>query len=118
VLLVEDEPVVRELASRVLSSAGYTVLEAPGGAEALSLASGFAGPIDVLFTDVVMPGMGGRELAERLRSARPEICVLFTSGYTDDEVWKSEAGCRTAFIGKPFTPAALRAKLAEILEEA
>jgi CheY-like chemotaxis protein len=116
VLLVEDERVVRELAGRALAAAGHTVLEAAGGAEALVLAGGYPGTIDLLLTDVVMPRIGGRELAERLTAARPGLRVLFTSGYTDDDVWRSDGGA-TTFIGKPFTPASLRAKVAELLAQ-
>jgi PAS domain S-box-containing protein len=116
VLLVEDEQIVRELAGRALAAAGHTVLEASSGADALLLAGGYPGAIDVLLTDVVMPGMGGRELAERLAAVRPDLRILFTSGYTDDEVWKSD-GDGTAFIGKPFTTSALRAKISELLEQ-
>jgi CheY-like chemotaxis protein len=76
VLLVEDEEVVRSLARRALVESGYTVLEASGGAEAVELAAEHPGPVDLLLTDVVMPGMSGRELADRLRALRPEMRVL------------------------------------------
>jgi two-component system, cell cycle sensor histidine kinase and response regulator CckA len=116
VLLVEDEGAVRQFARRALESSGYCVLSAGNGAEALALAEQHPGPIHVLLTDVVMPGMGGPELARQLSSRRPSLRVLYCSGYTDDATVRDgvrEAG--TAFLQKPFAPEDLIHKLREVL---
>src|SRR5208283_4174350 len=86
VLLVEDEESVRELVRVTLATRGYRVLEAENGECGLRIAEAFKGRIDILVTDVVMPGMGGRELAKKLLSLRPGISVLYLSGYTEDAV--------------------------------
>ncbi len=117
VLLAEDEPLVRLLARRVLEQAGYKVLVAAGGSEALEAAEHFAGPIHLLLTDVVMPEMNGRVLAQRVTALRPAIRVLYMTGYADEAVAKHgvlDPG--TALIQKPFTPAALARKVREALE--
>jgi CheY-like chemotaxis protein len=85
-LLVEDEDAVRNLARRILTRHGYEVLEARNGLEALAMCAGHTGEIHLVITDVVMPGMGGGELARRLETARPGVPVLLMSGYTDDEI--------------------------------
>ena len=103
VLLVEDDSGVRSVAARILASLGYVVLETSNGPQALELAERREGPIDLLLTDVVMPGMNGRELARRLTSLRPGIAVVYTSGYTDGAISEGdlqEAGA--SFIHKPF----------------
>ncbi len=108
VLVVEDEEVVRSLVQRVLSGAGYEVLVACTGAEALEIEREHKGEIHVLVTDVVMPGMNGRELADRVSAQRPKIHVLFTSGYTDDVLAQRGAlrpGSR--FLAKPYMAEAL-----------
>jgi CheY-like chemotaxis protein len=115
-LLVEDEPAVRALDRRVLSTCGYTVLEAKDGRDALRVAEEHAGKIDVLVSDVVMPHLGGRQLAEKLMTARPGIKVLFVSGYTDDAVLRHGVGAEFAFLAKPFSPARLARKVREVLE--
>ena len=117
VLLVEDEDSVRRLAKRVLEAQGYTVLEAMNGETALRLAADYAGVIDLLLSDVVMPGIGGRLLAERLVSARPDIEVLFMSGYTDDDILRRgllERGQR--LLQKPFTGSALAHEVRTVLD--
>src|SRR5881628_486526 len=86
VLLVEDDDAVRTLTQKMLAAHGYTVLAAGGGAEALELAAGHTGPIHLLVTDVVLPGMSGRDLAARFRSGPPGVKVLYTSGYTDEAI--------------------------------
>jgi PAS domain S-box-containing protein len=105
ILLVEDEEQVRQLAVRVLRRLGYTVLAAGAGTHALAIAEGHDGPIHLLLTDVVMPGMSGRELANRLADRRPTVKVLYTSGYTENVIVHHgvlDAGIR--FVSKPYTP--------------
>jgi PAS domain S-box-containing protein len=117
VLLVEDEDSVRRLAKRVLEAQGYTVLEAINGADALRIAADYGGVIDLLLSDVVMPGLGGRLLAERLIATRPEIEVLFISGYTDDEILRRgllERGQH--LLQKPFTATALAHEVRSLLD--
>ncbi|HJQ23668.1 MAG TPA: PAS domain S-box protein [Blastocatellia bacterium] len=117
VLLAEDEEVVRRLAREVLEGYGYRVLEAGNGGAAFSACVGHDGPIHLLITDVVMPGMGGRDLANRLSRLRPEMKVLFMSGYTDDAIVHHgvlEAGI--PFIQKPFSPDDLARKVREVLD--
>jgi signal transduction histidine kinase/ActR/RegA family two-component response regulator len=117
ILLVEDEEGVRELARDILRASGYTVLEARNGPEALLLCERHQGPLDMLLTDVVMPRMSGRELAERLAPLRPELSVLYMSGYTDDAVIRHGVlAAGTAFLQKPFTPAALVLRVRETLD--
>ena len=116
VLLVEDEDAVRSVVFMVLREAGYTVLEANGGREAIRIAETHSGPIHLLITDVIMPEMGGRQLVEHLVTARPNLKVLYLSGHTDDAVIRhgvSEAD--VAFLQKPFTTATLRNKVREVL---
>jgi two-component system cell cycle sensor histidine kinase/response regulator CckA len=104
VLLVEDEPAVREFARRALEQAGYTVLSTGGGEEAIRESERWPGWIDVILTDVVMPGMHGPAVVERVRTQRPGISVLFTSGYAEDAVAQGgELGTYGAFLPKPFT---------------
>jgi len=117
ILLVEDEDAVRDLASDILAGCGYTVLEARHGAEALRISAAHAGKIDLMLTDVVMPEMNGRELAERLAAQRPETKVLYMSGYTDHAVvHHGVLAPQTEFLQKPFTEAVLARKLREILD--
>jgi two-component system, cell cycle sensor histidine kinase and response regulator CckA len=116
VLLVEDEPSVRAVAARILTAAGYRVTAAANGAEALRLFGQAEQPIDLLLTDLVMPGIGGRELADRLMANHPELRVLYTSGYTDDEVMLrgiAEEGLH--FLPKPASRAELLRKVREAL---
>jgi signal transduction histidine kinase/CheY-like chemotaxis protein len=117
VLVVEDEDSVRELVRDMLQMVGYTVVEARHGGEALLLCERFDGPIHLMVTDVVMPQMSGRQLAERLAPLRPEMKVLFMSGHTDDAVIRH--GVKNAimtFIQKPFTPAAIARQVRAILD--
>jgi PAS domain S-box-containing protein len=115
-LLVEDEEAVRALVRNVLREKGYSVLEASRGEEALELSELYRGRIDLLVTDVVMPRMSGRELARRLANSRPQIKVLYISGYADNAVW-GEGGLDSdgAFLQKPFSPEALARKVREVL---
>ena len=118
VLLVEDEEIVRKLAVRVLDELGYRVLQAGNGDEAITLALGCGERIDLLLTDVVMPGMSGRELANRLTQVHPGTRVLFTSGYTDDAiVHHGVLDDGVAFLGKPYSPLALAGKVREVLDK-
>jgi two-component system cell cycle sensor histidine kinase/response regulator CckA len=116
VLLVEDEEQVRVLASHLLRRLGYTVLEARRAGDALAIAADHVGDIDLLLTDVIMPEMGGRVLAERVQAERPEIRVLFMSGYTDDAIVHHgvlDAGMK--FLQKPLTPDSLARRVREVL---
>jgi len=114
VLVVEDEDVVRGLVHQVLAGDGHEVLLAAGADEALALADGRR--IDVLLTDLTMPGLGGRELAGRLRAATPELKVVFMSGFAEDGTYSPEAlPPRTAFLQKPFTFAGLTGIVRELL---
>ncbi len=118
VLLVEDESSVRKLASLALRELGYNVLEAAGGNEALQLVGQRRGPgIDLLLTDVVMPHMSGKELADKIRTAHPGTKVLFTSGYTDDMLGQEDvANHKAMLLQKPFTRSALAHKVREVLD--
>ena len=118
VLLVEDEPLVREAAAEVLRAQGYKVLEAANGVEAVRLAETSADEtIDLVLTDVVMPLMGGRELVGPIRGSHPEAAVLYTSGYTDDAgVRRSILEDSGTFMQKPFTPSVLTHKVREALD--
>jgi PAS domain S-box-containing protein len=116
VLLVEDEDLVRSLAKRVLEGKGYRVFTAPCGPEALELFPTLPDRVDLVVTDVVMPGMGGREMAERLRERQPGLKILFMSGYTADEVLRQGIEAEAVwFIQKPFTPDGLARKVREVL---
>jgi CheY-like chemotaxis protein len=116
VLLVDDDAQVSAAARRALERAGYVVLTASDGAEGLRVATEQDGRVDLLITDIVMPGMGGRELARQVSSVVPRIRVLYTSGYTAEAMNQQailEAG--DAFLGKPFTPDALLRRVSDVL---
>jgi nitrogen-specific signal transduction histidine kinase len=117
VLLVEDEDAVRGLARQILEQEGYSVLEASRGEEAISLCAAYEQPIELLLTDVVMPETSGKEVADRLLTMRPEIKVLFMSGYTDEAiVHHGVLDPKVQFIQKPFTPVALAKKVREVID--
>ena len=107
VLVVDDEPAIREIGRRALQRAGYSVLTAADGEEAIRQAASRPGSIDVLLTDVVMPGMHGLELAERIRAQRPNVSVILMSGYAQDVIEQPANAGYDAFVAKPFTPAGL-----------
>ena len=116
-LLVEDEDGVRSLAHHILTTCGYQVLQAAHGAQALSLATQHTGPIDVLITDVVMPNMGGREVADHIQKLYPDVRILYISGYTDDAIVRHGVLTERAnFLQKPFTPMLLSLKVREVLD--
>ena len=115
-LVAEDEDSVRVFLRQLLSAQGYTILEAGNGLEALAVAEAYPGELHLLITDVVMPGMGGRELAERLSRKRRTLRTLFISGYTDDAILQHGVlDGETAFMNKPFPPASLLEKVRELL---
>ena len=117
ILLVEDEDGVRGLALMILREKGYTVLTAVDGRDALKVVEAHVGPLDLVLTDVVMPRMGGPELARTLKQQFPDVKVLFMSGYTDDAVVRHgllEAD--VSVIQKPYTPTGLARKVREVLD--
>jgi PAS domain S-box-containing protein len=119
ILVVEDQPEVRRFACAVLRGQGYTVLEASGGDEALGILAEFAGPIHLMVTDLVMPGMTGRQLADRVGALYPGLRTLFMSGYSDDVASRHgvlEPG--TAYLQKPFSPKDMADKVRKILNGA
>ncbi len=118
VLLVEDEEMVRTLVRQVLTWYGYNVIDAHNGEEALKVASGYAGTIDLMLTDIVMPGMSALDLVERLSSLRPTTKVLYMSGYTDHAVVRNNLlSANRAFLQKPFAPDRLAHKIREVLSQ-
>ncbi len=118
-LVVEDEPTLRHLAQRVLAAQGYAVLSAPNGQDALRVAQEHQGsPIQLVITDVVMPVMGGKVMADWLKATYPNIKILFTSGYTEEAV--AQAGTTNTsmdFLAKPYKPATLTRKVREMLDK-
>jgi len=118
ILLAEDEPAVRTLVIQVLKEKGYTVLEASSGEEALVIAESYDGTIDLLITDVVMKGINGRELAEKVKITKPETTILYMSGYTDDAVIKRGVFFKDVnFLQKPFSGSGLLVKVHTILND-
>ncbi|MBI3407992.1 MAG: HDOD domain-containing protein [Planctomycetes bacterium] len=117
ILLTEDEEGVRRIAQRTLEMYGYKILEARDGFEALKVSEEFKGSIDILVTDTIMPQMGGCELAQRLSRQRPNLKVLYTSGYTDEAIIRHGIlSSGLPFLQKPFSPAVLACKIREVLK--
>lgn len=117
ILVVEDEAPVRRLVTEVLESGGYTVLSADGGESALSLAASYNAPIQMLLTDVIMRDIGGSIVARRLSALRPDIRVLYMSGFTDDAIVQNGIlNASSSFIQKPFTPSQLLSKVGKVLD--
>jgi len=117
VLVAEDDDSVQDVAQRTLQRYGYNGLSAQSGEEALRVSDQIDGPIHLLLTDVIMPGMSGHELGKRLQSARPEIKVVYMSGYTDNAI--SHHGVldpAVHFMEKPFSPEGLARKVREVLD--
>ena len=118
ILLVEDEEMLRKLARQTLKGYGYHILEASNGDEAIGISRQYEGEIQLLLTDVIMPGMNGRELSNRLLETRPKLRVLFMSGYTDDAIVHQGVLDESAnFIQKPFPPESLAKKVREVLDQ-
>jgi two-component system cell cycle sensor histidine kinase/response regulator CckA len=117
VLLAEDEPAVRSLTKRILERSGYEVLEAANGADALDVARATPRGIDLLVTDVVMPILGGRELASALAEMQPDVRIHFISGYNEEAIQQHGVLLPgSEFLAKPFSPDALRQKVRDILQ--
>jgi CheY-like chemotaxis protein len=117
ILLVEDEGGVREVAREFLKLSGYQVLEAENGAAALEIAQKYAGPIDVLLTDMKMPGMGGLELARQMTRARPGVKVVFMTGYNEHVVFEeNEMAPGAVVLQKPFARESLSRAVREVLD--
>jgi two-component system, cell cycle sensor histidine kinase and response regulator CckA len=117
ILLVEDEDDVRALARELLERQGYRVLEASDGRQALDRYETEGDQIDLILSDVVMPRMSGRELVDRVRALRPDMRVLYMSGYTEDAILRHGVhDASTVLLGKPFAPADLLAKVREVLD--
>ena len=118
VLIVEDEDILRNLCVQILEQLGYRVLQARNGAEAIAEAQGYGDRIDLLLTDVVMPGMNGRDLATQLVLHHPEMRVLFTSGYTENAiVHHGVLDDEVSFLGKPYSPSSLAKKIRKVLDK-
>jgi DNA-binding NtrC family response regulator len=118
ILLVDDEKSIRKLGKRVLSEAGYRVLEASDGAMALRIAAEQVGEIDLVLTDVEMPTLGGRGMVDELHELSPGVRVLFMSGYTDNEILRRGINkSETDFLQKPFTADSLRSAVQAVLNK-
>jgi two-component system cell cycle sensor histidine kinase/response regulator CckA len=116
ILIVEDETAVRAFARAVLESSGYSLLVASDGEQGLALAAAHAGRLDLLLTDIVMPKVGGRQLAETLRQTRPDLKLLFMSGYTDQPIPADNGGANGGFLQKPFVALELLRKVRRMLD--
>lgn len=115
ILVVDDTETIRKMVCSMLEQHGYGCLEACDGHEALQTMQGE--PVHLVLTDILMPGMGGAELASRLALERPEVRVMFMSGYTDDPVVQHVGRTPSRFLAKPFTAGSLMAKIRQVLDE-
>ena len=117
ILLAEDSKPIREIASRQLRNAGYTVIDAADGREALEKAAAYQGAIDLLFTDIVMPVMGGKELSEKIKELYPDILTLFASGYTDSDIHQDILTLgKNRFINKPYDNQDILIRIRQLLD--
>ena len=118
ILVVEDDPVIRVLAKRMLEEQGYTVLDFSTGEEALAVADSYSKPIHLLLTDIILPGMRGTEVAEHFARTKPDTAVLFMSGYTDDTLSRDgRLPERAHLVQKPYTPVVLLSAVREVLDQ-
>ena len=115
ILLVEDDPEVRKLIQEALAGLGYSVLEAGSAGDAIQVAQNYPGPIELMVTDIVMPGFSGIELSKRLAPIRPDMKVLFISGYTDYDTTALALEGNVAYLQKPFGPVELASKVAQMI---
>jgi CheY-like chemotaxis protein len=116
-LIVEDDPFVRPIYRRVLQGAGYQIIEAAGGSEALRLSEAHQGPIHLLLTDVLMPGLNGYQLAKQLLTHRPDLKVLYVTGYADNQTTElDELSANQAVLEKPFLPDVLVQRIRNLLD--
>jgi two-component system, cell cycle sensor histidine kinase and response regulator CckA len=117
ILLVEDEESVRTVTREVLEADGYFVLDAADAVDGIAVYDEHAGEIDLLLSDVVMPGMNGRDMARKLIDKKPDLRVIFMSGYTDTPVLREAfADCNTVYLQKPFSVETLRTRIRQVLE--
>lgn len=117
-MVVEDDAQLRRIAVELLEEQGYTVMSCGDGLEALRSLKSYDDPVHLILTDVVMPKMGGSEVADRVRELRPEIKVLFMSGYTDDEILERRIATRgISFLQKPFTAESLALAVRNVLDQ-
>ncbi len=116
ILLVDDDDLSRSATSRMMNRLGYDVLQAKHGAEAIRMIDGESAPIDAVVTDVYMPGLRGSELAEILAAIRPEVPVLFVSGYEDEDMARCGVDTNRGFLHKPFGMSDLKDAMASILK--
>jgi DNA-binding response OmpR family regulator len=114
ILLAEDESLLRELGETILRQAGYKVVTAPGAEELRTLVAGYPQRVDLLLTDVLMPGLGGQELVSLVKKRWPEIRILYMSGYSNEEI--EDLDRDAGFLQKPFTPAELMKKISDVLD--
>jgi len=114
ILLAEDENLLRELGETILRQAGYKVVTAPGAEELRALVSEYSDPVDLLLTDVIMPGLGGQELVALVKRRWPDIRILYMSGYSSEEIDNLDRDA--GFLQKPFTPGELMKKISDLFD--
>lgn len=117
ILMAEDDNMVRKLNVAILSRLGYRVIDAMDGLDALDKFEGIEDSIDLLMTDIMMPGMDGTHLAEKMREVRPDLKIIYNSGFCDDEIFNgAEMDDRATFIAKPYQPDTLARKIKDLLD--